>query len=355
MPGTGSRPASSPDAHGGGGGGFGSDDDGFAASPQQRRATSATTEDRDRRNRQRALKALTDAVKKQTANLGVGSSFTRVPAELLQQEVVLLHPWATLVDDGTVLQIAQNNEKVRAREALLKQMASTRGALQSFISGAGQAQGALVAGAAAFRGTRHLDLSGAREITDRSIAALAHVCPTLEFLSLAGCARLSDAGIHAICVASPGLLSLSLNKTNAHLDGTAAEAIGGVCTKLRELHLRHCSWLRTWMVMRLFNSVPDLELVDLSHVASLSDGDVTVLAKRCPRLRHVDLRECVNTSDAAVMALTMHCPGLVYVIARYKRTHSRTLNHSLTHSLTRTRTHSHAHTTAHARANAGGQ
>ena len=265
-----------------------------------------------RRKRQRALKAVTDAVKKKTADLGVGARFTRVPSDLLMQEVLQLKPWAVLVTDETIFTLAGHNQKVRAREALLAQMASTRGALKAFLSGSRPNSPAMRDGRE-FQGTRHLDLAGASEITDASISALAHVCPTLEFLSLAGCVRLTDASIRAICVANPGLLSLNLNATSPALTGTAAEAIGGVCHALRELHLRRCSWLKTWMCMRLFNDAPHLEVVDLSFCANLSDADVTVVAKRCPNLRHIDLRECCNTSDGAVMALTMHCPGLVYV------------------------------------------
>ena len=302
-----SRPASSPEGN--------QVDDRFAlASGSSTRASTVSHEDAERRLRKRALKALTDAVKEQTANLGVGSRFTRVPSELLLQPVLRLQPWAVLVTDETIFELAHHNKKVHARKALLRKMSSTRGAVARFIHSAGRNQGEL-AGGRRFEGTLHLDITGAAEVSDRSIAALASVCHTLQFLSLAGCSGLTDAGIHAICTANKDLLCLNINGSGAAypLNGTAAEAIGSTCHSLRELHLRRCTWLRPWMCMRLFTGCPQLEVIDLSFVTKLSDAEVTSIAKVCPQLRHVDLRECVNLSDAAVMALTQGCPGLRYL------------------------------------------
>ena len=83
--------------------------------------------------------------------------------------------------------------------------------------------------------------------------------------------------------------------------------------QLQEVHLKRCTWLRSWMCLRLFMGCPQLQVVDLSFVPSLSDGDVTMIAKSCPQLKRVNLRECCNLGDAAVMALTMHCTGLVFL------------------------------------------
>ena len=179
-----SRPVSSPEATTGGGW---DDHDANDLSSSNALAlrdlkSQREAEDQERRKRTNALKAITDAVKKETAKLGVGSRFTRVPAELLLQEYLRLEPWAVLVDDDTVYTLVRHNAAVRAREELLQSIAQskpnadTRKALSAFLTGGTEKQTDVVQqGARAFRGTKGLDITGATAVTDTSIAALAKV------------------------------------------------------------------------------------------------------------------------------------------------------------------------------------
>ena len=89
-------------------------------------------------------------------------------------------------------------------------------------------------------------------------------------------------------------LAMRTQQTHTHTrrttTGAALEAIGHACPELREVHLRKCHWLKTWMLHRLFHGCRKIEVLDFSYVRAITDGDLTMVSKLCPDLQHVDLK-----------------------------------------------------------------
>jgi len=170
---------------------------------------------------------------------------------------------------------------------------------------------------------RRLCLAGlGAGLTDASLVALGHNCPSLSILSLAHCTRITDAGMAALAAGCTQLECLNLWNCTQLTDltlfslasvfstgGRLPQGPEGTYSSLRKLRCDNCYRLTDAGVVSLASACPALESCSFYGCQQLSDTSLTALATHCPRLRSVCLAGA-SLTDGALVRLVRGCPGL---------------------------------------------
>lgn len=127
----------------------------------------------------------------------------------------------------------------------------------------------------------------APDATDADLALLG-AFPALERLDLAGCARITDAGLEQVAALAPGLAWLDLFGLGRVGDAglRAIGRLGGLGT----LKLRHCARV-TGAGLAPLAGLPSLSALDLGQCLKIDDGGLAHLAG-LPHLTALDLSGC---------------------------------------------------------------
>ncbi|KAJ0400873.1 hypothetical protein ATCC90586_002575 [Pythium insidiosum] len=166
------------------------------------------------------------------------------------------------------------------------------------------------------------------KLNDIALLSLAERCSVLQTVSLSGCEMLTDVGVSWLASGCHGVQHLDLSDCHK-LGDMALRAIGEHLLQLRRLSLRHCARVTDMGLRHLALGCPELQVLDLTGLALLSDGSgahpsadaeatgepdvgagVGALARRCAALRHLDLSRCVGIGDLTLRLLAAHSSQL---------------------------------------------
>ncbi|OQR84032.1 hypothetical protein ACHHYP_13996, partial [Achlya hypogyna] len=135
---------------------------------------------------------------------------------------------------------------------------------------------------------------------------------TLEELSLARCAQITDAGLAHVVVKCPQLIHLDLSDVVEVTDATLA-AVRAHGLTLRRVYLRRCMLVTDAGIEDLAISANQhLQALDVSSVSSLSGVALAALATHCATgLQELDVSFCRSIRDGDLGLLADACTELV--------------------------------------------
>ncbi|KAH8082894.1 hypothetical protein JL720_8402 [Aureococcus anophagefferens] len=157
-------------------------------------------------------------------------------------------------------------------------------------------------------------LGGATKLTDAGVAAVAVAAPALVSLDLSGALRVTDVSLRVVAANCLELRKLDAGGC-AGLAGAGLAAVGAQCRKLEHVRLAGCGRAATgWALAALVTGCgASLTHLDVSHCALLTDADCGAVAKHCPNLIRLDLSHCRQTGDQAAVNIAEKCHRLEYI------------------------------------------
>eukprot|EP00899_Mesostigma_viride_P028927 jgi/Mesvir1/9219/Mv22983-RA.3 len=160
-----------------------------------------------------------------------------------------------------------------------------------------------------------LDISGALDVTDEGIMALAHgACAgTLAQLRVAGC-FLTDAGLSALIERSPRLFALDLAACDGVTDASVALLARG-CPLLEYFSVGGCRDVTDASLRTVAAGCPRLRCVNLAWCRGVTDVTMVALAAGCPDLDYLIVKGCGGVTDVGIRAVAGGCPRLQHLVA----------------------------------------
>ncbi|XP_028948756.1 F-box protein At3g58530-like isoform X6 [Malus domestica] len=181
-----------------------------------------------------------------------------------------------------------------------------------------------------------MNLNGCQKISDKGIEAITSACPSLkEFLSywnvrvtdiglahlvknckhivdlnVSGCKNLSDKSLQLIAQNYPELQLLNLTRCVKLTDSGLQQILHG-CPSLHSLNLYALSSF-TDEAYKKISLLSHLKFLDLCGAQNLSDEGVGCIA-RCKGLLSLNLTWCVRVTDVGVIAVAQACTFLEFL------------------------------------------
>jgi hypothetical protein len=218
------------------------------------------------------------------------------PIELLVDETVDLHRWTMIVSDTTMKRISQRPSGV------YNFIDSSSGDLKGMFSKFSEIRRCP-------DGIITLDISGAKNITEFGLGAVARKNPNLKCLTISGCSKIRDVGIREVGISCPRLNSLIMPGCHS-VEGSGFIAVAECCKFLRKLDVSKCKGLQSFGIVKLFYDCNKLEEVNVSYLNAVGDEELRVLAQNCPNMITLEARECPYVSDQGILAVSQHCVDL---------------------------------------------
>ena len=143
-------------------------------------------------------------------------------------------------------------------------------------------------------------LGGATKLTDAGVAAVAVAAPALVSLDLSGALRVTDVSLRVVAANCLELRKLDAGGC-AGLAGAGLAAVGAQCRKLEHVRLAGCGRAATgWALAALVTGCgASLTHLDVSHCALLTDADCGAVAKQ-GRKRVIQVRFNMSVPRAIV-------------------------------------------------------
>ncbi|SPN98717.1 related to protein GRR1 [Cephalotrichum gorgonifer] len=185
-----------------------------------------------------------------------------------------------------------------------------------------------------------LDISGASQITEKTIVAIAENCKRLQGLNISGCHNVSNESMIELAKACRYIKRLKLNGCH-QLRDEAIQAFADNCRNILEIDLHECINVSNAPITSLFlqgqalrelrlagcelvsdsaflslppnRTYENLRILDLTACTRLTDAAVQKIIDVAPRLRNVVLSKCRNITDVAVHAISKLGKNLHYI------------------------------------------
>ncbi|XP_010524773.1 PREDICTED: F-box protein At3g58530 isoform X2 [Tarenaya hassleriana] len=129
-----------------------------------------------------------------------------------------------------------------------------------------------------------LNLSGCKNLTDKSMQLVAETYQELVSLNLTRCVKITDDGLLQVLLKCSSLLSLNLYALSSFTD----------------------------KVYRNISLLANLRFLDLCGAQNLSDEGLALIAK-CDKLVSLNLTWCVRITDSGVIAIANSCTSLEFL------------------------------------------
>ena len=167
---------------------------------------------------------------------------------------------------------------------------------------------------------KHMNLRDCVCVTDKAIEGLADRCRFIEYLSLRGCHKISDATLRNITLKSSGRFThkTAMCETLKTLDlsfctGITAAKLGStllpLCVRMEELHLSGVTSINDAFVQTLCQCCPSLQKLSVQKCIQITDVSLCSMAEHL-WLEVIDLTGCYRITDDGLDVLTMACTGL---------------------------------------------
>ncbi|XP_022652836.1 F-box/LRR-repeat protein 2-like isoform X2 [Varroa destructor] len=154
---------------------------------------------------------------------------------------------------------------------------------------------------------RVLKLANCRRLDDECLQLICDNLRKLEVLNLDYCLTFTDAGVSQIHKLS-GLRELTLTGAVDITDRSLNRGLGSLDMRLLQLCL--ASQLTDAALVSIATHHRSLELIDLSGCPQITDVGLISLIQGVPRLRTLLLKGCRSLTDRSLHVLLSHCPVL---------------------------------------------
>ncbi|KAG0725292.1 F-box/LRR-repeat protein 15 [Chionoecetes opilio] len=155
---------------------------------------------------------------------------------------------------------------------------------------------------------KQMDVSYHR-INDDQFQKIISRCRNLHWLSVAGCAYLSDAPLMVGFKQNPNLVHVDLGKCD-NLTGGALQVLAVRCKKLKSLCVQRCPWFTAGCLQVLVLHQPEIHKINVSDCWSIGDQDLVQLFQKFTKLKEVRLNLVESITDTTLYHLATHCQQL---------------------------------------------
>ncbi|KAM9854742.1 F-box and leucine-rich repeat protein 13 [Aulostomus maculatus] len=181
-------------------------------------------------------------------------------------------------------------------------------------------------------GLSRLHAAACTRMSDASLNSMAALA-NLQYLDISLCTKVSDEGIHYLVEGSSATKLRELNISYcSHITDVSVMRIAQKFCKLNHLNLSHCEGLTDKALELLSGScirsldisgclIQDEGLASLKQIhlkklvlaecVYITDIGIENLCKNVSDLQHVDVSRCAALTDLAIRALSFYCRGLV--------------------------------------------
>ncbi|XP_050379589.1 LOW QUALITY PROTEIN: F-box protein At3g58530 [Argentina anserina] len=146
-------------------------------------------------------------------------------------------------------------------------------------------------------------------VTDIGITHLVKNCKYIIDLNISGCKNLSDKSLQLVAQTYPDLESLNLTRCVKLTDSGLQQVLN--CSSLQSLNLYALSSFTDAAYMRIY-LLAQLKFLDLCGAQNLSDEGLSCIV-RCNDLLFLSLTWCVRITDVGVIAIAESCTSLEYL------------------------------------------
>ncbi|EIN10895.1 SCF E3 ubiquitin ligase complex F-box protein grrA [Punctularia strigosozonata HHB-11173 SS5] len=156
-----------------------------------------------------------------------------------------------------------------------------------------------------------LDVSGCEKITNAVIGGVVGHAPRIQTLLVAGCSLLDDGALAIVSRLGSHLEVLSLSHLKRITDAGVVWLTYG-CKRLVNVDVSHCAKL-TDLAVTEFGCQPELQSLNVAKVRKVTDNAVLFLAEHAPKLERLNLAHCAGVRRDAVEVLLRRQRGLSYL------------------------------------------
>ena len=162
---------------------------------------------------------------------------------------------------------------------------------------------------------RRLDISENSNITDVSVQHIVRGCPLLEYLNVTKCVNVSVKSIltlsscknmEGLCISGTSALAKK-SHTTSNGDIISLEdaflAFADSCSKLKSIYACSSPYLSNTAINYITGFCQNLQDVDISISANITDESLAFIGMRCPQLRRLIIKQCPRLSDKGMEAL----------------------------------------------------
>ncbi|KAI2607912.1 RNI-like protein [Hypoxylon sp. NC1633] len=159
-----------------------------------------------------------------------------------------------------------------------------------------------------------LNVSNCKQISNESMVQLAKNCKYIKRLKLNDCDQVNDSAVLAFANHCPNILEIDLHQC-ANIGNEPVTALLSQGLALRELRLVNCDLIDDGAFLSLTpNRICEhLRILDLTSCTRLTDRAVDKIIDAAPRLRNLVLAKCSNITDSAVYSISRLGKNLHYV------------------------------------------
>eukprot|EP00746_Dinoflagellata_sp_MGD_P004460 gnl/MRDRNA2_/MRDRNA2_108613_c0_seq1.p1 gnl/MRDRNA2_/MRDRNA2_108613_c0~~gnl/MRDRNA2_/MRDRNA2_108613_c0_seq1.p1 ORF type:complete len:532 (-),score=101.86 gnl/MRDRNA2_/MRDRNA2_108613_c0_seq1:13-1608(-) len=149
-----------------------------------------------------------------------------------------------------------------------------------------------------------IDFSFSTMLGDMGLQELAEGCRALTWVDLSSCPCLTGAGVLAIARANPNIRHLFLMLNDQH--SMSDEDISHVARHLKRLQaldVSACLQLGRLTISAISRHCQFVEKLSLASLVQITNDEVRLLLSKCPSLSHIDLSGCALLTSEALFEL----------------------------------------------------
>lgn len=153
-----------------------------------------------------------------------------------------------------------------------------------------------------------LSVTSRSGLTDSGLESIGQGCPSVKTVSFRKCEFLSDRGLKAFTKYANSLENLQLEECNMISHFGLIDALGSCSGKLKVLALIKCTGIKESCIGEV--PVPSCESLKSLNIRScpfLGNGCLALLGRACPQIQSIDLSGLAGISDDGLFALFGSC------------------------------------------------
>lgn len=159
-----------------------------------------------------------------------------------------------------------------------------------------------------------IDVSRCKNLTDRSLGAIAVHCEKLSSLLICGNTHITNTGVTAVCFRRPTLLQLDISNCKK------VDFLGLLIKHGDLLQYANRNWtslnvsccrLENESLVWIASALTELKILNLSSVLNVNNQIIDSLALNSPLLTHLNLANCSRVTNDSVSVLAKCCTKLI--------------------------------------------
>ncbi|KAJ3691922.1 hypothetical protein LUZ60_012272 [Juncus effusus] len=169
----------------------------------------------------------------------------------------------------------------------------------------------VMANALGLQNLASLAVNSCAGLTDLALSSLSKCCPALKTVSIRKSCLVSDAGLKNLAESARLLETLNLEECNrVSLNGILA-SLFAIGPKFKNLSLVKCLGVKdvNFPSSCQIPTCPAVKTLTINNCPGLTDASLAMIGKICPNLENVDLSQLADVSDFGLIPLIENCAG----------------------------------------------